>query len=100
MVLSTRSPAASRSDRRPPSSARRHGSVRVHGPRCLELDFRGTLGVDRQTPVGFSAIALRFDLDAPDASEEQIATLVKLTERYCVVLQTLRSVPDLSVSTA
>ncbi len=64
-----------------------------------ELDFRGTLGVDRQAPVGFASIALRFDLDAPDASEEQLATLLKLTERYCVVLQTLRSAPDLTVST-
>ncbi len=55
------------------------------------LDFRGTLGVDRQAPVGFTDIALRFELDAPGASEEQLATLLKLTERYCVVLQTLRS---------
>ena len=65
-----------------------------------ELDFRGTLGVDKQAPVGFAAIALRFELDAPDATEEQLATLIRLTERYCVVLQTLRSAPDLSVSTA
>ena len=64
-----------------------------------ELDFRGTLGVDRQAPVGFATIALRFELDAPEASEEQLATLLKLTERYCVVLQTLRSAPDLTVST-
>ena len=54
-----------------------------------ELDFRGTLGVDREAPVGFSSIALRFELDAPEASEEQLATLLKLTERYCVVLQTI-----------
>ena len=65
-----------------------------------ELDFRGTLGVDKQAPVGFAAIALRFDLDAPDATEEQLATLIRLTERYCVVLQTLRSAPELRVSTA
>jgi uncharacterized OsmC-like protein len=58
-----------------------------------ELDFRGTLGVDRQAPVGFAGIALRFDLDAPTADEQQLATLLKLTERYCVVLQTLRSPP-------
>ena len=58
-----------------------------------ELDFRGTLGVDRQAPVGFSDIALRFELDAPSASDEQLAALLKLTERYCVVLQTLRSTP-------
>jgi uncharacterized OsmC-like protein len=56
-----------------------------------QLDFRGTLGVDREAPVGFRDIALRFALDAPGASEEQLATLLKLTERYCVVLQTLRA---------
>ena len=56
-----------------------------------DLDFRGTLGVDRAAPVGFSDIRLRFGLDAPDADEAQLATLLKLTERYCVVLQTLRS---------
>jgi uncharacterized OsmC-like protein len=61
-----------------------------------ELDFRGTLGVDRAAPVGFASIALRFDLDAPDADEEQRATLLKLTERYCVVLQTLRGAPTVS----
>ncbi|HWC27236.1 MAG TPA: OsmC family protein [Solirubrobacteraceae bacterium] len=61
-----------------------------------ELDFRGTLGVDRGAPVGFDAIALRFELDAPDADEQQLATLLKLTERYCVVLQTLRSSPALT----
>jgi uncharacterized OsmC-like protein len=59
------------------------------------LDFRGTLAVDRAAPVGFREIALRFDLDAPRASDEQLATLLKLTERYCVVLQTLRSSPEL-----
>jgi uncharacterized OsmC-like protein len=64
------------------------------------LDFRGTLAVDRGAPVGFREVSLRFELDAPQATEEQIATLTKLTERYCVVLQTLRSSPALSVSTA
>jgi uncharacterized OsmC-like protein len=59
------------------------------------LDFRGTLAVDRAAPVGFREIALRFDLDAPQATDEQLATLLKLTERYCVVLQTLRSSPEL-----
>jgi len=63
-----------------------------------ELDFRGTLGVDRQALVGFSSIALHLDLDAPGASEEQLATLRKLTERYCVVLQTLRSAPATSAA--
>jgi uncharacterized OsmC-like protein len=62
------------------------------------LDFRGTLAVDRDAPVGFASIALRFELDAPDADEEQLATLLKLTERYCVVLQTLRGGPELTVS--
>ena len=63
-----------------------------------DLDFRGTLGVDKQAPVGFEAIRLRFDLDT-DASEEQRATLVRLTERYCVVLQTLRTPPPVTVTT-
>jgi len=67
------------------------GTITVDGV----LDFRGTLGVDRAAPVGFSDIALRFDLDAPQADADQIATLMKLTERYCVVLQTLRSSPAL-----
>jgi uncharacterized OsmC-like protein len=54
-----------------------------------DLDFRGTLGVSKDAPVGFVKIRLRFEVDT-DASEEQTATLLKLTERYCVVLQTLR----------
>ncbi|HEV2786998.1 MAG TPA: OsmC family protein [Solirubrobacteraceae bacterium] len=65
-----------------------------------ELDFRGTLGVDRQAPVGFASIDLRFELDAPEAGEEQLATLLKLTERYCVVLQTLRSSPPTTATIA
>jgi uncharacterized OsmC-like protein len=64
----------------------RGGSVNAEG----DLDFRGTLGVDRETPVGFKNIRLRFDLDV-DASPEDIASLQKLTERYCVVYQTLAS---------
>ncbi len=62
-----------------------------------DLDFRGTLGVDRETPVGFRAIRLRFDVET-DAAEDQLATLLKLTERYCVVLQTLNTRPVLSVA--
>jgi uncharacterized OsmC-like protein len=62
-----------------------------------DLDFRGTLGVDREAQVGFSAIRLSFELDT-DADEEQLATLHKLTERYCVVLQTLASGPTLSTT--
>ena len=62
-----------------------------------DLDFRGTLGVAKDAPVGFKAIRLRFDLDT-DSTEEQIATLLKLTERYCVVAQSLRQPPEFSVS--
>jgi len=57
-----------------------------------DLDFRGTLGVSKETPVGFSAIRLRFEL-ATDASDDQIASLIKLTERYCVIYQTLKTPP-------
>jgi uncharacterized OsmC-like protein len=60
-----------------------------------DLDFRGTLGVSRDIPVGFAGIRLRFDLDTT-ATDEQVATLLKLTERYCVVLQTLRSAPPVT----
>ncbi|MGF1671003.1 MAG: OsmC family protein [Balneolaceae bacterium] len=60
------------------------------------LDFRGTLGVSKEALVGFKSIKLRFDIDT-DADEEQIATLLKLTERYCVVYQTLKNTPDISV---
>ena len=70
----------------------RGGKVHAEG----DLDFRGTLGVDREAPVGFSDIRLRFDLDS-DASEEQLATLFKLTERYCVVYQTLHSPPTITL---
>jgi uncharacterized OsmC-like protein len=71
----------------------RSGRVSAEG----DLDFRGTLGVDRAAPVGFKAIRLRFDIDA-DATEEQIATLLKLTERYCVVFQTINQKPALDVA--
>ena len=69
------------------------GRVRAEG----DLDFRGTLGVDRDAPVGFSAIRLSFELET-DADEEQLATLKKLTERYCVVYQTLAGAPELTTS--
>ncbi|HEY0811846.1 MAG TPA: OsmC family protein [Pseudonocardia sp.] len=69
------------------------GGVHAEG----DLDFRGTLGVDKQAPVGFRAIRLTFDL-ATSADPDQVATLVKLTERYCVVLQTLRHAPDTTVA--
>ena len=64
-----------------------------------DLDFRGTLGVAKDAPVGFSAIRLHFDIDG-DLSEEQRATLMKLTERYCVVFQTLKAPPGILVSSA
>jgi uncharacterized OsmC-like protein len=60
-----------------------------------ELDLRGTLGVDREAPVGFDRISLTLEVDAPEASEEEIAKLVERTERYCVVLQTLSAPPAL-----
>jgi uncharacterized OsmC-like protein len=72
----------------------RGGAVHAEG----DLDFRGTLGVAKDAPVGFRTIRLRFALDT-DATAEQLATLEKLTERYCVVLQTLRSSPVVSVQT-
>ncbi len=71
----------------------RSGKVLVEG----DLDFRGTLGVSKEAPVGFRAIRLAFELDT-SATEEQLASLLKLTERYCVVFQTLRTTPALSVS--
>ena len=67
------------------------GRVHAEG----DLDFRGTLGVDREAPVGFSDIRLRFEVDTP-ADDEQLATLLKLTERYCVVFQTLNGAPKLA----
>ena len=70
-------------------------SGRVHAEG--DLDFRGTLGVDREAPVGFTEIRLSFDLDT-DADEEQLALLQKLTERYCVVFQTLASSPTISAT--
>jgi uncharacterized OsmC-like protein len=71
------------------------GTVRAEG----ELDFRGTLAVDREAPVGFRAIRLDFRLDT-EASQEELDTLLKLTERYCVVLQTLANSPQLTASVA
>jgi len=69
------------------------GAVRAEG----DLDFRGTLGVDRAAPVGFTDIRLHFELDTP-ATEEQVAKLIDLTERYCVVLQTLAGNPRITVA--
>lgn len=61
-----------------------------------DLDFRGTLGVAKEAPVGFKSIRMCFELDT-EAGEEERATLIRLTERYCVVLQTLRQTPAISV---
>ena len=69
----------------------RSGRVRAEG----DLDFRGTLGVDRDAPVGFAAIRLLIEVDS-DADDDQLATLTKLTERYCVVYQTLAGNSTLS----
>ena len=71
----------------------RAGTVSAEG----DLDFRGTLGVVRDAPVGFSEIRLSFELDT-DASQEQIEQLLKLTERYCVVYQTIANGPSLNVA--
>ena len=71
----------------------REASLQAEG----DLDFRGTLGVSKEVPVGFQNIRLQFTLDT-DASEEQLATLLRLTERYCVVYQTLAHPPALAVS--
>ena len=62
-----------------------------------DLDFKGTLGVDREAPVGFKAIRLSFDIEG-DLGEDEIATLMKLTERYCVVYQTLASNPSIQAT--
>lgn len=62
-----------------------------------DLDFRGTLGVAKDAPVGFRSIRLNFDLDT-DEPQERIDTLLKLTERYCVVFQTINARPELSVT--
>jgi uncharacterized OsmC-like protein len=70
----------------------KRGVVKAEG----DLDFRGTLGVAKDAPVGFSAIRLAFELDS-DAPKEKLDTLLKLTERYCVVFQTLNTKPELSV---
>ena len=71
----------------------RQGVVKAEG----DLDFRGTLGVDKGAPVGFKAIRLAFEVDS-DAPQEKIDQLLKLTERYCVVFQTLNHKPELSAT--
>ncbi len=71
----------------------RDATVRVEG----DLDFRGTLAVSKEVPVGFQQVRLHFDLNT-DATEEQLATLLRLTERYCVVYQTLARPPKINIS--
>lgn len=71
----------------------RNGRVIAEG----DLDFRGTLGVSKEVPVGFRAIRLHFYLDT-DADEEQLSNLLRLTERYCVVYQTLTNAPEIAVT--
>src|SRR6476660_2838169 len=71
----------------------RAGAVSAEG----DLDFRGTLGVAKEAPVSFAQIRLRFDLDT-DASQEKLDQLLKLTERYCVVYQTIRSGPPVEIA--
>jgi uncharacterized OsmC-like protein len=61
-----------------------------------QMDFRGTLGVSKDVPAGFTSIHLHFDLNT-DAGEEQVAKLIKLTERYCVIFQTLRQPPEITI---
>jgi uncharacterized OsmC-like protein len=70
----------------------RSATIRAEG----DLDFRGTLGVSKDVPVGFKEVRLTFDLDT-DAGEDQLATLLRLTERYCVVYQTLSHPANISV---
>ena len=71
----------------------RQGTVKAEG----DLDFRGTLGVDKEAPVGFAEIRLRFDVDT-EAPQEKLDLLLKLTERYCVVYQTIKNGPKVSVT--
>ncbi|MEO6779876.1 MAG: OsmC family protein [Bradyrhizobium sp.] len=71
----------------------RTGNVTAEG----DLDFRGTLGIDKEAPIGFAAIRLRFDVGT-DAAQEKLDLLLKLTERYCVVYQTIKNGPKVSVT--
>jgi uncharacterized OsmC-like protein len=71
----------------------REGTVTAEG----DLDFRGTLGISKEVPIGFQRIRLQFDLEA-NTSEEQLATLIQLTKQYCVVYQTLCQSPEIDIS--
>ena len=70
----------------------------VHVAAEGDLDLRGTLGIDADTPVGFTTIRLRFEVEAPAATADQLASVLEKTERYCVVLQTLTTPPVISVA--
>ncbi len=65
-----------------------------------DVDLRGTLGLSREAPVGFASIDVRFEIDAPTASDEEISKLIEKSERYCTVLQTLRNPPEVGLSVA
>jgi uncharacterized OsmC-like protein len=71
----------------------KHIEVKIEG----DLDLRGTLGLSQEVPVGFEAIRVRFEIDAPEATEEQLHRLQEKTEQYCVVMQTLITPPKLEV---
>ncbi|HEV2656119.1 MAG TPA: OsmC family protein [Ktedonobacteraceae bacterium] len=73
--------------------ATKHIEVKVEG----DLDLRGTLGISKEAPVGFEAIRVRFEIDAPEATEEQLRALHEKAEQYCVVMQTLTTPPKLEV---
>lgn len=80
-------------------------SVGIHASRIAvdvegDIDLRGTLGLSREAPVGFEAIRVRFDIDAPEATSDEIAALLEKTERYCTVLQTLRKAPAIELAPA
>jgi uncharacterized OsmC-like protein len=62
-----------------------------------DMDLRGTLGLSKEVPVGFEAIRVHFDIDAPEATQEQVRALREKTEQYCVVMQTLTTPPRLEV---
>jgi organic hydroperoxide reductase OsmC/OhrA len=83
-----------------PDGRHGHGARRPldRDDRRGDLDLRGTLGLDREVGAGFQAIRLRFAVDAPDATEEQLDALLRKTERYCTVAQTLLAPPALDVA--
>jgi uncharacterized OsmC-like protein len=81
------------------AAASRVPTARIEVTAEGELDLRGTLGIDPDVPVGFDAIRLRFAIEAPNATAEELETLVEKTVRYCVVLQTLHDPPQVDIVT-